>query len=85
MQISRDNILDIISKESLVDRTLLTPDATLESLGIASMDIVSIVFALEDKFGLVLDSDFDDVKTVDDVVKLIQEKAAAAGGAAHSS
>jgi acyl carrier protein len=77
MPVSPDIILDIIAEEALVDRAKLTPDATLESLGIASLDIISIVFALEDRFGVVLEqSEFEDIRTVSALVDLITGKAA---------
>lgn len=76
MSVSRDNVLDVIAEESLVERDKLTPDATLESLGIQSLDIISIVFALEDKFGIVLEqSEFEGVTTVEQLVTIIVDKA----------
>lgn len=81
MAVSADDILEVVAQEALVDRAKLTPDATLESLGIASLDIISIVFALEDRFGVVLEqAEFEHVRTVADLVALIAGKAAAAGG-----
>jgi acyl carrier protein len=75
MSIDPQSVLDIVAEESLVDRAKLTPDATLESLGIASLDIISIVFALEEKFGLVLEqTDFEGVTTVSGLVDLIVAK-----------
>jgi acyl carrier protein len=75
MSIDPQSILDIVAEEALVDREKLTPDATLESLGIASLDIISIVFALEEKFGVVLEqSDFEGVTTVGGLVELIVSK-----------
>jgi acyl carrier protein len=77
MPVNADEILDIVAQEALVDRVKLTPDATLGSLGIASLDIISIVFALEDRFGVVLEqSEFEHVRTVSDLVALIAGKAA---------
>ena len=79
MTVSADDILDVVAQEALVDKAKLTPEATLESLGIASLDIISIVFALEDKFGVVLEqSEFEDVRTVSALVNLILGKTAAA-------
>src|SRR5665213_1139668 len=76
MSVSQDSILDVIAEESLVERSSLTPDATLESLGIQSLDIISIVFALEDKFGIVLEqSEFEGVTTVQQLVDIIAVKA----------
>ena len=80
MSVSQDSILDVIAEESLVERSALTPAATLESLGIQSLDIISIVFALEDKFGIVLEqSEFEGVTTVQQLVDIIVVKANAAG------
>jgi acyl carrier protein len=82
MSVTRDNVLDVIAEESLVERSALTSDATLESLGIQSLDIISIVFALEDKFGIVLEqSEFEGVTTVDQLVEIIVNKANAADSA----
>jgi acyl carrier protein len=79
MSVTKDNVLDVIAEESLVERALLTPDATLESLGIQSLDIISIVFALEDRFGIVLEqSEFEGVTTVEQLVTIIVNKANAA-------
>jgi acyl carrier protein len=79
MSVSRDSVLDIIAEESLVEKAKLTPDATLESLGIQSLDIISVVFALEDKFGIVLEqSEFEGVVTVEQLVDIIVAKANAA-------
>lgn len=77
MAVSADDILDVVAREALVDKAKLTPEATLESLGIASLDIISIVFALEDRFGIVLEqSEFEDVRTVSALVDLILAKTA---------
>lgn len=79
MSVSRDSVLDIIAEELLVEKAKLTPDATLESLGIQSLDIISVVFALEDKFGIVLEqSEFEGVVTVEQLVDIIVAKANAA-------
>lgn len=45
-----DEILDIVAQKAMIDRSRLTPDAKLADLQIASLDVVEIVFALEDKF-----------------------------------
>jgi len=76
MTIDRNAILDIIAEEALVDRAKLIPEATLESLGIASLDIISIVFALEERFGLVLEqADLEGVQSLGQLVDLILERA----------
>jgi acyl carrier protein len=44
-------ILDIFSKETQTDRNLLRPDATLDELGVASLDLTMAVFEIESVFG----------------------------------
>jgi acyl carrier protein len=45
-------ILDIVAAETFVDREKLVPDATIDDLGIASLDIVQAIFALETELGI---------------------------------
>jgi acyl carrier protein len=46
------DVLDIISKQAKVDRTLLTRSTSLAELNVQSLDLVEIIFALEDKFDI---------------------------------
>jgi acyl carrier protein len=43
-------ILNIIAKETGVDRKALVPDATIEALGIPSLDLIQAVFEIESHF-----------------------------------
>jgi acyl carrier protein len=43
-------ILDIIARETAIDRTALRPQATVEELGIASIDLTLAMFQLESVF-----------------------------------
>jgi acyl carrier protein len=47
-------ILDILAAETFVERAKLVPDATIDDLGIASLDIVQAIFALETEFDIEL-------------------------------
>lgn len=77
--ITPDNVLDLISEEVPIDRAKLDPSATLESLDIASLDMISVMFALEDKYNVVVEQeDVKDAKTLGDFVKIVQAKAGAA-------
>jgi acyl carrier protein len=79
MAITADDVLDIISEEVPIDRAQLDPNATLESLNIASLDMISVMFALEDKFGVVIEqSDVADAKTLQDFLNIVQAKSQAA-------
>jgi len=52
-----DELLDLIAQEALIDRARLTPEATLAELGLDSVDVVSIVFAVEEKYGVEIPED----------------------------
>ncbi len=45
-------ILELIINEGKIDPSRITPDATLESLEVQSMDTVMILMAIEEKFGV---------------------------------
>ena len=45
-------VLDIIAKETGVERSRLTPDASLAELEIASLELVQTIFALESHFNV---------------------------------
>jgi acyl carrier protein len=43
-------ILEIVAKETGIARERLTPDAGIQELGIASLDMVQAIFAIESKY-----------------------------------
>lgn len=45
-----DIMLDIIARESGVDRARLVPEARIEDLGIASLDLTQALFEIESHF-----------------------------------
>jgi acyl carrier protein len=74
-------ILDLIAKETFVDRDKLVPDATMEELGIASLDVVQTMFAIEEEYDIEIpiarDSgglEFATVKSLIDHVLLTLDK-----------
>jgi acyl carrier protein len=54
-----ERIIDIIAEEGNVDREKVTPDATLESLGLESMDVVMILMGIEEKLETYIPMDAD--------------------------
>ena len=46
------HILDVIARETFIDRSKLLPDATVEELGIASLDLVQTIFAIEAEYNI---------------------------------
>ena len=79
MPVTPEAILDIVAEEASISREALAPEATLESLGVASIDVVSVIFTLEDRFGLILETeDVKGAQTVQDFVDAVMAKSAAA-------
>lgn len=54
-----ERIIDIISEDGAIDRALITPESTLETLGLASMDVVMILMGAEEKLNIYLPMDND--------------------------
>ena len=49
----------------------LTPDATLESLGLDSLSVIEFMFNLEDEFKIKLPDERVEIKTLQDVTNLV--------------
>ncbi len=57
----------------------VTPDATFESLGLDSLDVVELTLVLEEETGVKLeDEELEDVRTVQDAMDKVSQKKAAA-------
>ena len=74
---SEDNVKEIIAKELEVDVKQLTNEAKfIEDLGADSLDIVELVMALEEEFGIdIPDEDADKLKTVGDAMNYLKSHA----------
>jgi len=49
----------------------LTPEATLESLGLDSLSVIEFMFNLEDEFKIKLPDERVEIKTLQDVIDLV--------------
>ncbi len=78
-QYSEDRAKEIIAKELEVDIKQVTSEAKfIEDLGADSLDIVELVMALEEEFGLdIPDEDADKLKTVGDAMNYLKSHAGA--------
>jgi acyl carrier protein len=78
-QFSEDRVKEIVAKELEVEVKQLTPEAKfIEDLGADSLDIVELVMALEEEFGIdIPDEDADKLKTVGDAMNYLKSHAAA--------
>ncbi len=65
-----DELIEVICKEGMVDREKVTPEATIESLDLKSIDIVMILTAIEEKFDVYIpmDGSFQEARTVQELI-----------------
>ena len=79
------DVFDIIADQTTVDRSELRRDAKLEDLQIESLDVVEIIFAIEEKFDIHVPYNANEQElqfqtagdVVDAVTKLVAEEGAA--------
>jgi acyl carrier protein len=63
-------IIDLVVSE--VGTVNVTADATLQSWGLDSLKVMSLIFKIEDRYGIVLDEgDADDLRTAGDLAALV--------------
>ncbi|MFU0832210.1 MAG: Acyl carrier protein [Oscillospiraceae bacterium] len=67
-----EKVAKILAEYKEIDVSEIRPESTLEELGLDSLDTVDLIMQFEDEFEVSLELD-DNIKTVDDVVKLIKE------------
>lgn len=70
----REQIFDIIAKEGNTDRDRIQAASTLDDLEIASLDVVQIIFAIEEHFQIYMpyNNPAFDVRTVGDLVETVE-------------
>ena len=75
---SEDKVKEIIVKELEVDPKQLTPEAKfIEDLGADSLDIVELVMALEEQFGITIpEEDTDRFRTLGEAIEYIEREQA---------
>ena len=70
------DIFEIIAEKAAVDREKVVSNASLEELEIESLDVVEIIFAIEEKFDINVPFNANDQElifdTVGDVVKAVE-------------
>jgi acyl carrier protein len=73
-----DRFLDIISEKAKIDRSALVPNATMDSLNIPSLDMVDILFGVEEEFNIYIPmgDELSHVVYLHDLVKVLAEQAA---------
>lgn len=69
-----DTLAAIIAENISVDESEITPDTTLEDLGIDYIDLLDIVMALEEALGGVEVEIDDDAETVGELAESIEKQ-----------
>ena len=71
-----DKVKEIICDQLDLDEEKVTLEASItEDLGADSLDVVDLVMSLEEEFNIEIpDEEVENIKTVGDIVKFIEEK-----------
>jgi acyl carrier protein len=84
-----DEILDAVAQKATIDRHRLTRDAKLSDLHVSSLDMVEVIFALEEKFGVELpfnaNTSAGAFETVGDVIDSVEKQLAEKSRAAKKT
>lgn len=72
MKATETELLDLIAQEAIIDLSKLVREATLEDLGISSLDLISMLFELEEKYGVVIEEgDMPQMSTLGEMVDFL--------------
>jgi acyl carrier protein len=72
MKATEAQLLDLISEEAIVDRDKLVREATLGDLGISSLDVITMLFELEERYGVVIEeADMPQMTTLGEMVDFL--------------
>lgn len=74
-------IKKIVREKIDIQEDMMTPDATLEGLGLDSLDKVELMFSLEEEFKIKIPDREVTIVTIQDVVNVIDKLAAEQRGA----
>ena len=78
-------LLDIIASEIVVRKENFDRDATLDQLGLDSIAFVSIVYAIDEKYGVELDTDsLADTHTLGEFLAIVVPLIERSGQAPHA-
>ena len=71
----QQQVIDIVVEELALDPNEVTSDASfIEDLGADSLDVVELVMAFEEEFGLEIpDEDAEEIATIQDAVDYIED------------
>jgi len=78
MGATEEKVIDIIVDKLGVERSEVTPEAVfVEDLGADSLDLVELIMAMEEEFGMeIADEEAEKLRTVQDVINFVSARAA---------
>ena len=68
-----DEIKAIIIEKVDIDPAKITPQSSFEDLELDSLDMVDIIMDMEDKYDVTIDVDEKGMKTIEDLIKYVEE------------
>lgn len=70
-----EKVCNMLSEQLKIDVSKITPEAeVVKDLGADSLDIVELMMALEDEYGVTLpEGKVETIKTVQDIVDMLEE------------
>ncbi len=78
MSVQASDILEAIRASVPGDPARIVPEAKLRALDLSSLDLITALFEIEDRFGVIVaPEDVADASTVGDVIETALAKAAA--------
>ena len=69
-----DKLKNYAAKQLELDAAEITPDATFESLGIDSLDVVEMIMDLESELGIELEMEDQKIATFQELADFIESK-----------
>lgn len=73
----------MMAEQFELEEEKLTPDAELESLGLDSLSVIEFMFNIEDEFSIKLPDERVELKTIQDVVSVVDRLVAEQQGTQH--
>ena len=69
-----EKLVHFASKQLDLDPAVITPDATFETLGIDSLDVVEMVMDLEEELGIELDMEDQTITNFGELAEFVESK-----------
>jgi acyl carrier protein len=71
-------LIDLIAEQGLIDKSTIRRDVPIEASGLDSVGMLSVLFAIEEKYGVdIANDEIDPSKTLGDLLDLLEARIAA--------